>query len=78
MTLKPQSPRTVIDLGSNPCLIMKIMKKLEFKYKGLNIVYEPIQTQWTRFNQCTVYISSQKFNLKFPIFRKKSRNAFFH
>ena len=56
---------------------MKIMKKLEFKYKGLNIVYEPIQTQWTRFNQCTVYISSQKFNLKFPIFGKSPVMHFF-
>ena len=35
---------TVVDFGSKPCLFMKF---LEFKYRGLNIHFEPVQIQWT-------------------------------
>ena len=54
------------------------MKILEFKYRGLNIHFEPIQIQWTWFGEGKIDNSSPKSDPKFIIFYEMCLKTFFH
>ena len=75
MTESARVRSTVVDFGSKPCLIMKI---LEFKYGSLSIHFEPVQIQWTWFGKCKIDNSSPKLDPKFIIFHEMCMKTFFH
>ena len=53
-------------------------ENFKIKEKALNLCFESVPIQWTWFGQCRINNSSQKLNVKFMIFGKKSLNTFFH
>ena len=78
MRFTPVLPGGAAHCGRFGLKTMPNYENFKIKEKALNLCFESVPIQWTWFGQCRINNSSQKLNVKFMIFGKKSLKTFFH